>query len=80
MKPEEIKEFLIGLGFTQDRWGHMKKVFQNKTRRYKFQKISMRVEVKQNRPGACWLNENYGGKPIYYKDVVIVDGKLTRKK
>lgn len=79
MKPEEIKEFLIGLGFTQDRWGHMKKVFQNKTRRYKFQKISVRVEVKKNIPGAHWLNECYG-TPIYYKDLEIVDGKLRKKK
>lgn len=76
MKPEEIKAFLITQGFTQDRWGHMKREFPNKIRRYKFQKISLRIEVKANRPGAQWLNENYE-RTVYYKDLEIVKGKLV---
>jgi len=76
MKPEEIKQYLIGLGYTQDRFGHMKKEFQNKIRRYKFQKISLRAEVRANRPNSRWLNENYE-RTVYYKDLEIVDGKLT---
>jgi len=75
MKPKDIKEFLITLGYTQDRFGHMKKEFPNKIRRYKFQKISLRVEVKANRPNSTWHNENYN-HPIYYKDLEIHEGKL----
>lgn len=79
MKPQEIKDFLIGKGFVQDRFGHMKKEFPNRIRRYKFQKISLRVEVKRNAPNSKWLNEAYG-TPIYYKGLQIVNGKLTKIK
>ena len=79
MNPEEIKEYLLTQGFTQDRFGHMKKEFPNKIRRYKFQKISVRVEVKNNTPGSRWFNESYG-TPIYYKDLAIINGRLTKVK
>lgn len=76
MKPEQIKAFLIAHGYTQDRWGHMKKEFPNKIRRYKFQKISLRVEVRKKVPNSRWLNEAYG-KTVYYSNLKIVDNKLT---
>lgn len=76
MKQEELKEFLLGLGFTQDRFGHMIKKFPNKIRRYKFQKISVRIETKANRLGARWLNECYG-TTVYYKNLKINEGKIS---
>ncbi len=81
LKPEEIKQFLLDLGYTPDRWGHMKKTLpNNKIRRYKFQKISLRVESKANKPNSRWYNDGYG-KPLYYKDLRIsAEGKLTNKK
>ena len=76
MKPEEIKAFLIAHGFTQDRWGHMKKEFPNRIRRYKFQKYSVRIETRKKVPNSRWLNESYG-KTLYYKNLEIIDNKIT---
>ena len=76
MKPEEIKAFLIAHGYTQDQWGHMKKEFSNKIRRYKFQKISVRIETRKKVPNSHWLNEAYG-KTLYYKNLEIIDNKIT---
>jgi hypothetical protein len=80
IKQEEIKSFLLDLGYTEDRWGHMIKEFPNAIRRYKFQKISLRVEKRSKAPNSRWLNEAYGSV-VYYKDLRISEqGKLTNKK
>ncbi len=76
MKQEEIKAFLLTQGFNEDRYGHMLKKFENKIRRYKFQKHSVRVETRANRPHSRWLNENYG-KVMYYKYLEIVNNKIV---
>ena len=80
IKAEEIKTFLLDLGYSEDRYGHMKKELPNSVRRYKFQKISLRIERKSNKPNSRWFNESYG-RTLYYKDLRIsAEGKLTNKK
>jgi len=46
MDRKELREFLLTNGYKEDRWGHMVKDFGEKLKRYKFQKISVRIEMK----------------------------------
>ena len=79
MKPEEIKEHLLGILYNEDRFGNFVRKFDNMIRRYKFGKRSLRAERRANRVGSKWHNENYG-RTIYYKDVFInIEGNLRAK-
>lgn len=70
---EQIKENLKTKGWTEDRWGSMKKTKNDKLYRFKFKDIVFRYEL---RVGDSWMRIGGG----YYKDYEIVDGKITRKK
>lgn len=62
MKKEELKNFFKVRGFSEDRWGHLKKG----NRRIKMQKTSFRVEAKGEVSGD-WIRTGGG----YYKDYEI---------
>jgi hypothetical protein len=44
-KADTIRNNMAPDGWIQDRWGHMKKIINNKQYRYKFQKNTIRYEV-----------------------------------
>lgn len=80
MKPEEIKEYLLGRQYNEDRFGNFVREFNNMIRRYKFGKRSLRVEIRANRTGSRWQNENYG-RTTYYKDVYLnEEGNLRARR
>ena len=81
MKKEEIKAHLKAEGWIEDRWGHMKKTIQKKDgtdilMRYKFQKHSLRCEVR-GELSKRWINVCSGYFKYCYLDA---KGKLKISK
>lgn len=87
MKKEELVPFFVALGWKEDRFGNLQKVYQyrnadtgairSKTRRLKFQATSVRIEVKSDAKnssgGYDWIRVGGG----YYKDIVkLPDGRI----
>ena len=66
---DALKAYLIESGYTEDRYGNY--LNSEKTRRYKFNAISYRIEQKF-RKGGKWYK--IGG--YYYKDVSMVNGEI----
>ena len=73
-KVNEIKNFLFSQGWNNDRWGHFKKIENDREYRYKFQKSSLRLEYSQKINGK---KEWRGLRSNYYKNIEIKDNKLT---
>lgn len=77
MKKEVIREVLIGQGWKEDPFGHLKKIETTEkgekvVMRYKFTKLALRCEVKSPSTGR-WINLLSG----YYKNVYMdKEGKL----
>jgi len=79
-KVEAVKNVLRNHGYNSDRHGNMIKVLTNgDIRRYKFQDISVRKELKpvKNSLGEKWVHGWIRTRSYYYKDVEIKDGKLS---
>lgn len=75
MKAEEIKKHLAACGWTEDRFGHMKKTTSAGTEvRVKMQATSARLEKKVQ----FGLGEPEWWKvaSAYFKDIEVVDGGL----
>ncbi len=71
MTREEIIAWATQHGWTLDRWGHLKKEFDNGTHRIKLSRIAVRHELKTP---FGWARIESG----YYKHLTITgDGKLA---
>ena len=69
----EIKELLQSHGFKEDRWSNLKRVKDGIEQRYKFNPTSFRLEIKSSN---SWIKLH----GAYYKDVVVENNKIRRKK
>lgn len=78
-KRVSIEEIIVDLGWVVDRWGNYKKIVGDSIYRLKFQKTSLRYEVKVTGSGG-WLNL----RSDYYKNIevgergIYIKGILTR--
>jgi len=66
---DALKTYLIESGYTKDRYGNY--LNPEKTRRYRFNAISYRIEQKLVKGGKWYKIGGY-----YYKDVSMVNGKI----
>jgi hypothetical protein len=69
-KIQDIKTFLETKGWSADRWGNYKKSVESREYRLKFNKISLRHEIKSS---SGWIRL----KSNYYKNLEIEDDKLV---
>ena len=74
-----IKEILSRNGYKLDRWGNMVKTCGKHIQRFKFKKITVRIERKGNYTGAQWRNMSYN-KPIYYKNIIVQNNQIATLK
>jgi len=70
---ENIKEFLIKEGWTEDRWGNFKKTAREREFRLKFQKHSIRLEKMVESVG--WIRI----RSDYTKDIILTESYLKIK-
>lgn len=70
LNKKEIKDLLKSKDYSEDRWGHYKKISGEKTYRFKVSKNVLRYEVKS---AYGWVRLASG----YWKDITIKDNKLV---
>jgi hypothetical protein len=69
-----LRDFLVGKGFEEDRWGNLKKITGGRTFRWKLLDRTARREMQVTTIGGKkrWVKEF----SAYYKDIKIVGGKI----